>query len=125
MNDRRRLPLERESITHKFVIVDGDIKAKGYLTVGFYEDGTPGEIFAKLDRQGSVASGFLDSWSIAVSLLLQKGMPVEEICNKFIGMSFQPSGFTDNPQIRIAKSPIDYIARYLKSRFVKGEEAAA
>lgn len=124
-NERRRLPIERESITHRFVIRSQDEEVKAYLTVGLYADGTPGEIFTKMDRQGSLTSGFLDSWSIAVSLLLQTGMPLESIADKFIGMSFHPSGMTDNPEIRIAKSPIDYIARYLKARFVKSAEAAA
>lgn len=111
---RKKLPIEREAITHRFVVGEH----KGYLTVGFYEDGTPGEIFVKMDQQGSQVSGFADAWAISVSMNLQMGMPLEEICSKFRSFRFEPSGMTENKNIRIALSPIDYIARWLYGRFV-------
>lgn len=111
---RNRLPSERSSITHKFKIGEH----KGYLSVGFYPDGGVGEIFVKMDQQGSQVSGFADAWSIAVSLLLQTGTPLEDICKKFKATRFEPAGLTGNPNIRCAQSPIDYIVRYLEGRFV-------
>ena len=124
MPERRRMPAERESITHRFEI-RGEEKCKGYLTVGLYEDGTVGEIFVKMDRQGSATSGFIDAWAIAFSMLLQKGDSLDELCDKFMNTSFPPCGITDNEHVRIAKSPIDYIARYLKAKFGAKAEAAA
>lgn len=117
MSERQRLPDERQGITHKFTI-DG---VKGYLTVGLYDDGRVGEIFAKMDRQGSQVSGFVDAWAIAVSMLLQTGTPVEKIVEKFRGARFDPSGCTDNPQIVFAKSPIDYIVRWLDAQFLSSK----
>ncbi len=124
-NERRRMPAERESLTHKFEIRSDDGTHKGYLTTGFYEDGKVGEIFLKMDRQGSQESGFADAFAIAFSMLLQQGVPLEALCAKFENITFPPSGITNNEHVRIAKSPIDYIARYLKARFVKSEEAVA
>ena len=124
MNERQRLPNERAGLTHRFVIksvnpLTGEpLDVKGYITTGCYPDGRLGEIFVKMDQQGSQVSGFVDSWAIAVSLLLQMGMPVEEIVRKFRGCRFEPSGQTDNPDIRIAQSPVDYIARYLEGKYV-------
>lgn len=117
---RKKLPSERDSITHRFAI-GGEDSGKGYIIVGLYEDGTPGEIFIKMDRQGSQLSGFADAWAIAVSILLQSGTTLKEICAKFKGMSFPPNGMTDNQNIRIAKSPIDYIVRWLEGRFIDAE----
>ncbi len=119
---REKLPNERAGFTHQFIIRAGDDVYEGYITTGLYADGRLGEIFVKMDRQGSQVSGFLDSWAIAVSLLLQMGMPVDDIARKYSGMSFQPSGITDNPKIRFAQSPVDYIARYLKLKFGSPEE---
>lgn len=119
---RRKLPDTRASLTHKFVIFAADDAYKGYLTMGFYEGGGLGEIFVKMDRQGSQVSGFLDSWAIAVSWLLQVGVPVEEIAAKYRGVAFPPQGQTDNAQIRFTKSPVDYIVRYLHTKFVETEE---
>lgn len=113
---RTRLPNERNALTQRFVIGD---EFKGYVTAGFYDDGTVGEIFVKMDSQGSTVSGFVDAWAIAVSMLLQMGMPLADICTKFKGMSFPPAGFTNNPEIRQAKSPIDYVVRWLEKRFVE------
>jgi len=121
MNNRRKLPNERDALTHRFTVGGGEERNKGYVTVGLYEDGTPGELFVKLDQQGSQASGFVDAWAIAVSMLLQTGTSLQTICDKFRGMSFLPSGMTGNTQIPIAKSPIDYIVRWLEGRFIDSE----
>jgi ribonucleoside-diphosphate reductase alpha chain len=116
---RRRLPDERRAITHKFSIAGHD----GYLTVGMYEDGKPGEIFLVMAKEGSVVSGLMDSFATAVSLALQYGVPLNVLVDKFSHVRFEPSGFTNNPEIPIAKSIIDYIFRWLGSKFL-GREAA-
>lgn len=125
--ERRRLPDERKSRTHKFEIrtqrndergIPQPITVKGYLTVGFYDDGGVGEIFVKLDQQGSEVSGFVDAWATSVSLLLQLGMPLSDIVRKFRGSRFEPSGMTGDPDIPIAKSPVDYICRILEARYL-------
>ena len=114
---RNRLPNERPGTSHRFVIgAEGDA-VKGYIQTGCYEDGSLGEIFIKMDQQGSQVSGFVDAWAISISLLLQAGMPVADIVRKFKGMSFEPSGMTDNPEIRFTKSPIDYVARWLEKKY--------
>ena len=110
---RRRLPDTRESITHKFVIDT----YPGYLTVGLYPDGTPGEIFITMAKQGSTINGLLDSFGISVSLGLQYGIPLNVFIEKFKHHRFQPSGFTRTPDIRLAKSIVDYIARWLDIQF--------
>ena len=115
---RYKMPRERSGITHKFTI-NG---VKGYLTVGQYEDGGLGEIFVKMDKQGSQVSGFVDAWAIAVSMMLQVGVPLSEIIAKFRGMHFEPSGMTGVPEIRFAQSPIDYVVRWLDMRFVEKEK---
>jgi ribonucleoside-diphosphate reductase alpha chain len=112
---REKLPNEREGFTHRFVLGG---EHKGYVTVGLYPDGRVGEIFAKMNDQGTTVSGFIDAWAISVSMLLQLGMPLAEICAKFKSMRFEPSGFSDNPDINFAHSPIDYIAQWLEGRFV-------
>ncbi len=117
---RRRLPDERRSITHKFTIGGH----KGYLTVGVFEDGTPGELFVVMAKQGSVISGLMDSFSTAVSLALQYGVPLEVLVNKFAHTRFEPSGFTSNPEIPIAKSLVDYIFRWLALKFLSPEAMA-
>jgi ribonucleoside-diphosphate reductase alpha chain len=117
---RRHLPDERKSVTHKFSIGNH----KGYITVGMYEDGTPGEIFVVIAKEGSVVSGLMDSFATAVSLTLQYGVPLKVLVNKFAHTRFEPSGFTKNPQIPIAKSLGDYIFRWLASKFLTKEEQA-
>ncbi len=117
---RRRLPDERESLTHKFSIGNHE----GYITVGMYDDGTPGEIFVVIAKEGSVVSGLMDCFATAVSLTLQYGVPLKVLVNKFAHTRFEPSGFTKNPQIPIAKSLSDYIFRWLASRFLTKEEQA-
>ena len=121
---RTKLPNERKGLTHRFVIKSKDpgtgepIDIKGYITTGCYDDGKLGEIFLKMDRQGSQTSGFVDAFAISVSMLLQGGMSIEEICRKFKSMRFEPAGVTDNPNIRFALSPIDYVARWLEAKYV-------
>src|SRR5215831_15300085 len=115
---RRRLPDERLAITHHFSIAGHE----GYLTVGVYEDSSPGEIFITMAKQGSTISGLMDSFATAVSLALQHGVPLEILCSKFIHMRFEPSGWSGNPQIGYAKSIIDYIFRWLESKFITCEQ---
>jgi ribonucleoside-diphosphate reductase alpha chain len=111
---RRRLPDERQSITHKFSVAGHE----GYITVGMYEDGTPGEIFLTMAKEGSVISGLMDAFATAISLALQYGVPLEKLVEKFSYTRFQPSGFTNNPQIPIATSIVDYIFRWLGAKFL-------
>ncbi len=112
---RRKLPDERRSITHKFDIAGHE----GYITVGIYEDGTPGEIFISMSKQGSTISGLMDSFATAISYALQYGVPLRFLVDKFAHMRFEPSGFTKNPQIPYAKSIIDYLFRWLASKFLE------
>lgn len=117
---RRRLPATRGSETHKFSIAGHE----GYLTYSFYEDGTLAEIFIKMAKQGSTLSGMLDSFGIAISIALQYGVPLKDLTHKFVYVRFEPAGFTDNQNIRIATSIIDYIFRYLALRFLTPGELA-
>lgn len=119
-SERRRLPNERQAITHKFSIAGHD----GYVTVGLYEDGKPGELFIKMAKTGSTINGLIDAFALAVSLGLQYGLPLDVLVNKFSHSRFEPSGFTQNPNIRIAKSITDYIARWLGQKFLS-EDAKA
>ncbi len=111
---RRKLPDERKSITHKFDIAGHE----GYITVGMYEDGYPGEIFVSMSKQGSTISGLMDSFATAISYALQYGVPIQFLVDKFAHMRFEPSGFTKNPQIPYAKSIIDYLFRWLAAKFL-------
>ena len=115
---RRRLPDERPAITHKFSI-DGH---EGYLTVGLYDDGSPGEIFIVVAKEGSTISGLMDAFATAISLSLQYGVPLADLVFKFAHMRFEPSGFTKHPQIKMAKSIVDYIFRWLAVKFMSPEE---
>jgi ribonucleoside-diphosphate reductase alpha chain len=117
---RRRLPAERTAITHKFDIAGHE----GYITVGLYPDGQPGEIFLKMAKEGSTISGLMDSFATTVSVALQYGVPMHDLVHKFAHVRFEPSGFTSNPEIPIAKSIIDYIFRWLGSRFLPPEDRA-
>jgi ribonucleoside-diphosphate reductase alpha chain len=110
---RRKLPDERQAITHKFSIAGQE----GYFTVGLYEDGSPGEIFIKMSKEGSTISGLMDSFAVAVSLCLQYGVPLRVLVNKFAHTRFEPSGYTTNKEIPIAKSLMDYIFRWFDLRF--------
>ncbi len=118
---RRRLPDERTSITHKFSISGHE----GYLTVGMYEDGNPGEIFVTMAKEGSVVSGLMDTIATMTSIALQYGVPLETLVKKFSHMRFEPSGFTNNTQIPMAKSVIDYIFRWLALKFLPGSESGS
>jgi ribonucleoside-diphosphate reductase alpha chain len=110
---RRRLPDERRALTHKFSIGGHE----GYLTVGMYEDGSPGELFVVMAKEGSVVSGLMDSFATSVSLALQYGVPLQVLVDKFSHTRFEPSGFTGNPDIPIAKSITDYIFRWMALKF--------
>ncbi|MBI4435525.1 vitamin B12-dependent ribonucleotide reductase [Candidatus Uhrbacteria bacterium] len=118
---RRRLPDERRAVTHKFAVGNHE----GYITVGLYDDGTPGELFMTMSKEGSVISGLMDSFATSISIGLQYGVPLEVLVNKFVHMRFEPSGYTNNPQIRIAKSIIDYIFRWLAIKFLPRESQMA
>jgi ribonucleoside-diphosphate reductase alpha chain len=118
---RRKLPDERHAITHKFSINDHE----GYLTVGLYEDGTPGEIFLVMAKQGSTISGLMDSLATSISIALQYGVPLQTLVDKFSHTRFEPSGFTKNKEIPIAKSITDYIFRWLASKFLSREDKIA
>lgn len=117
---RRRLPDERPSITHKFSVGSHE----GYITVGLFEDGQPGEVFITMSKEGSTISGFMDAFATSISMALQYGVPLTVLVNKFAHMRFEPSGLTGNPQIPVAKSVIDYIFRWLGYKFLP-EEALA
>jgi ribonucleoside-diphosphate reductase alpha chain len=111
---RRKLPDERRSLTHKFDIAGHE----GYITVGMYEDGKPGEIFVNMSKQGSTISGLMDSFATAISYALQYHVPLQFLVDKFAHMRFEPSGFTKNPQIPYAKSIVDYLFRWMASKFL-------
>jgi ribonucleoside-diphosphate reductase alpha chain len=115
---RRRLPDERRSLTHHFSVGGQE----GYVTVGLYEDGLPGELFIRMAKEGSTVSGLMDSFATAVSLALQYGVPLQILCDKFSHTRFEPSGWTGNPTIGYAKSLMDYLFRWLELRFLKGEQ---
>ena len=117
---RTRLPRTRASETHKFVIGGHE----GYITYGMYDNGALGEMFIKMSKQGSTLSGLLDSFAMSVSVALQYGVPLKRLVEKFIYSRFEPSGFTENPDIRIATSILDYIFRYLAMRFLPAEDLA-
>ncbi len=110
---RRKLPDERNSITHKFSIAGQE----GYFMVGLYEDGSPGEIFIKMSKEGSTISGLMDSFAVAISMCLQYGVPLRVLVNKFSHTRFEPSGYTTNRDIPIAKSLMDYIFRWFDQKF--------
>jgi len=114
---RRKLPDERESITHKFSISGHE----GYITVGKYEDGTPGEIFITMAKEGSTISGLMDSFATMTSLALQHGVPLNFLVDKFTHTRFEPSGFTKNPEIPMTKSIMDYIFKWLATKFLDRE----
>ena len=111
---RRKLPSERNSITHKFSVGGHE----GYITVGMYADGHPGEIFIKMAKEGSTLSGIMDAFALSVSISLQYGVPLRALVDKFVNSRFEPSGYTGNPKIRYAKSVVDYIGRWLGAKFI-------
>jgi ribonucleoside-diphosphate reductase alpha chain len=118
---RRKLPDERQAVTHKFSIAGHE----GYLTVGLYEEGTPGEIFLRMAKEGSTISGLMDTIATMTSIALQYGVPLKTLVDKFSHTRFEPAGFTNNREIPFAKSVTDYVFRYLGNRFLQGEVAVA
>ena len=114
---RHKLPDERHAITHKFDIAGHE----GYITVGLFEDGSPGEIFLVMAKEGSTISGFADAFAQAVSYALQYGVPLQVLVDKFSHVRFEPSGLTKNPDVRLAKSIVDYIFRWLATKFLSPE----
>jgi ribonucleoside-diphosphate reductase alpha chain len=117
---RRHLPDERRSITHKFQIAGVH---EGYITVGMYDDGSPGEIFITMAKEGSTISGLMDTIATMTSIMLQYGVPLEVLVNKFSHVRFEPAGFTKNPDLKIAKSIVDYVFRWLGMKFLKPPES--
>jgi ribonucleoside-diphosphate reductase alpha chain len=115
---RHKLQEERASITHKFKVGDHE----GYITVGLYPNGKPGELFITMAKEGSTVSGLMDSFALAVSIALQHGVPLELFCEKFAHTRFEPSGWSGNPDIGYAKSVMDYIFRWLQLRFLTGQQ---
>jgi ribonucleoside-diphosphate reductase alpha chain len=119
---RRKLPDERRSFTHKFSIAGHE----GYIHVGLYDNGQPGEIFVRMAKEGSTISGLMDSFATAISLALQHGVPLKLLVDKFSRTRFEPAGFTGNPEIPRATSIMDYLFRWLGAKFVRqldGDEA--
>jgi ribonucleoside-diphosphate reductase alpha chain len=114
---RHKLPDERKAITHKFDIAGHE----GYITVGLFEDGQPGEIFLVMAKEGSTISGFADAFAQAISYALQYGVPLQALVDKFSHVRFEPSGMTRNPEVRFAKSIVDYIFRWMASKFLSPE----
>ena len=115
---RHKLQEERASITHKFKVGDHE----GYITVGLYPNGEPGELFVKMAKEGSTVSGLMDSFALAVSLALQHGVPLKVFCEKFAHTRFEPSGWSGNAEIGYAKSIMDYIFRWMQMRFLTGQQ---
>lgn len=113
---RRHLPDERRSLTHKFRVGEQE----GYLTVGLYDDGTPGEIFVNISKEGSTIRGLMDSVALLTSVALQYGVPLRNLVDKFRGVHFEPAGLTGNGDVPTASSLVDYIFRWLEARFIAG-----
>jgi ribonucleoside-diphosphate reductase alpha chain len=118
---RERLPDTRQSITHKFNVSGHE----GYITVGLFPDGRPGELFITMAKEGSTIGGLMDAFGTSVSMSLQYGVPLEDYVRKFSHMRFEPQGYTKNPDIKIAKSLIDYIFRWLGITFLPGYKEAS
>jgi ribonucleoside-diphosphate reductase alpha chain len=114
---REKMPVERDSVTHKFSVGGHE----GYITVGMYEDGRPGEIFIKMSKEGSTLSGVMDGLALTISLGLQYGVPLKVFVDKLVNTRFEPSGITANPNIRFSTSVLDYIARWLGGKFISAE----
>jgi len=108
------MPAERSSVTHKFSVGGHE----GYITVGLYEDGRPGEVFIKMSKEGSTLSGVMDGLALTISIGLQYGVPLKVFVDKLLNTRFEPSGITANANIRFVSSVLDYIARWLGGRFI-------
>ena len=120
-NKRAVLPTTRKSVTHKFAIAGHE----GYLTIGLFEDGSPGEIFIKMSKEGSTLSGLIQGFCRAFSLALQYGLSMRDAVDRFRGMRFDPMGPTSNPEIPEALSILDYVAKYLELHYLPRPDAAA
>ena len=118
---RKVLPTTRRSVTHKFTIAGHE----GYLTIGLFDDSTPGEIFIKMSKEGSTLSGLIQGFCRAFSLALQYGLPLQDAVDRFRGMKFEPHGPTNNPDIPEAASILDYVARYLELQFLTHPQPAS
>jgi ribonucleoside-diphosphate reductase alpha chain len=118
---RERLPDERKAITHHFQVGGHD----GYVTVGLYPDGRPGEIFFRVTKEGSTVNGLMDSLGISMSMALQHGVPLKDLVRKLAHLRFEPAGATNNPKVRFAKSIPDYVARWLAIEFLSEDERRA
>jgi ribonucleoside-diphosphate reductase alpha chain len=114
---REKMPVERASVTHKFSVGGHE----GYITVGMYEDGRPGEVFMKMSKEGSTLSGMVDGLALTISLGLQYGVPLKVFVDKLLNTRFEPSGITANPNIRFVSSVLDYIARWMGGRFISAD----
>jgi ribonucleoside-diphosphate reductase alpha chain len=114
---REKMPYERASVTHKFSVSGHE----GYITVGMYEDGRPGEVFIKMAKEGSTLSGIMDGLALTISLGLQYGVPLKVFVDKLLNTRFEPSGITANPNIRFVSSVLDYIARWMGGRFISSD----
>ncbi len=119
--ERHRLPLTRNAIVHKFSLGG----AEGYILVGLYPDGRPGEVFLVISKEGSTLSGVMDAFATLTSIALQSDIPLEVLVRKFRHSRFEPCGVTRNREIPMASSIIDYIFRWLELRFLSGEKQAA
>jgi len=118
---RKRLPDQRDATIHKFSINGNE----GYLMVGLYTDGSPGEIFVVMSKEGSTISGLMDAFATSISIALQYGVPLRVLVNKFIHTRFEPAGMTNNPEVRFAKSVVDYIFRYLGLKYLSKDDQDA
>ncbi len=118
---QRKMAVERKALTHKFNIAGHE----GYITVGLYDDGSPGEIFINMSKEGSTVSGLMDAFARAISYALQYGVPLEVLVDKFTHTRFEPSGFTGNAEIPYAKSITDYIFRWLAVKFLTLDQRVA
>jgi ribonucleoside-diphosphate reductase alpha chain len=114
---RERLPAERRSITHRFEVGGHE----GYIIVGMYDDGRPGEVFIKMAKEGSTLSGVMDGLALSLSIGLQYGVPLKALVDKLTNTRFEPSGFTQNPEIRYVSSILDYLARWLGGKFISSD----
>ena len=121
LSTRRVLPETRSSLTHKFCVGNHE----GYLTIGLHPDGSPGEMFIKMSKEGSTMSGMCQAFCRAFSLAIQYGLSVEDAVVRFKGMRFEPMGQTSNPEIPEAQSIVDYVARYLELHYSAGRLAGA
>ena len=117
--NRQKMPTTRRSMTHKLTIHTSSGKVRIYFTVGLFENGKPGELFIKVDKDGAAIDGSLKSWALAISMLLQSGWTVDDLFTKFAHIRHEPSGMTDNKEIPFCKSPEDYILVFMKQMFCK------